>query len=74
MTTDLVGWIVIWFLIGGVAGLAADSLYPLMDSTVHYVLRQLPSGIVGGAVFGATSGAYLIWLLRQPEPRYAQEG
>ena len=68
----LVGWIVIWLLIGGVTGLAADSLYPIVDSAVRYALRQIPSGLVGGAVFGATSGAWLIWLLRQPAPRYAR--
>jgi hypothetical protein len=72
MAMFLVGWIVIWLLIGGVTGLAADSLYPIVDSAVRYALRQIPSGLVGGAVFGATSGAWLNWLLRQPAPRYAR--
>jgi hypothetical protein len=68
----VVGWIVIWLLIGGVAGLAADGLYPVVDSAVRYALRQIPSGLVGGAVFGATSGTLLHWLLRQHAPRYAR--
>jgi hypothetical protein len=68
----VVGWIVIWLLIGGVAGLAADGLYPVVDSAVRYGLRQIPSGLVGGAVFGATSGTLLHWLLRQPAPHYAR--
>ncbi len=70
------GWWVLVSTVGLGVGLALVAVGAGGGTVVDILLVLLIFGVMGGAIFGATTGAGMVWLWRQPvrlEPSPAQD-